>query len=80
VGLNLTAAPRVGIYDSDWNPRNGVQERCHHIGQTRDVQIDRLVTRRMYESEMVLRTSMKLGFDFRSNAPATLSTNEVEGS
>lgn len=65
VGLNLTAASTVIIYDSDWNPQNDVQAqaRCHRIGQTRDVKVYRLITRGTYESEMFERASMKLGLD-----------------
>lgn len=65
VGLNLTAASTVIIYDSDWNPQNDIQAqaRCHRIGQTHDVQVYRLITRGTYESEMFERASMKLGLD-----------------
>jgi SNF2 family DNA or RNA helicase len=65
VGINLTAADTVIIYDSDWNPQNDVQAqaRCHRIGQTKDVKIYRLVTRNTYEAEMFDRASKKLGLD-----------------
>jgi hypothetical protein len=35
LGLNLTAADTVIIYDSDWNPQNDLQAqaRCHRIGE-----------------------------------------------
>ena len=37
LGLNLTAADTVIIYDSDWNPQNDLQAqaRAHRIGQVR---------------------------------------------
>ena len=43
VGVNLTGADTVIFYDSDWNPSldNQAQDRCHRIGQTRDVHIYR---------------------------------------
>jgi len=43
VGINLTAADTVIIYDSDWNPQNDLQAqaRCHRIGQQKQVQIYR---------------------------------------
>lgn len=46
VGLNLTGADTVIFYDSDWNPAMDRQamDRCHRIGQTRDVNIYRLVS------------------------------------
>lgn len=43
VGINLTAADTVIIYDSDWNPQNDLQAqaRCHRIGQTENVKVYR---------------------------------------
>ena len=45
IGVNLTGADTVVFYDSDWNPTMDAQaqDRCHRIGQTRDVHIYRLV-------------------------------------
>lgn len=65
VGLNLTAADTVIIYDSDWNPQQDIQAqaRVHRIGQQKNVMIYRLVTRNTYESEMFDRASKKLGLD-----------------
>ncbi|KAJ3333445.1 choline dehydrogenase 7 [Blyttiomyces sp. JEL0837] len=65
VGINLTVADTVIIFDSDWNPQNDLQaqSRVHRIGQKNAVQIYRLVTRNTYEREMLDRASMKLGLD-----------------
>jgi hypothetical protein len=54
LGINLTAADTVIIYDSDWNPQNDIQAqaRCHRIGQTQAVKVYRLITRNTYEMEM----------------------------
>ena len=43
LGVNLTGADTVVFYDSDWNPTMDAQaqDRCHRIGQTRDVHIYR---------------------------------------
>ncbi len=43
--MNLTGADNVIFYDSDWNPAMDAQaqDRCHRIGQTREVHIWRLV-------------------------------------
>lgn len=43
MGVNLTGADTVVFYDSDWNPTMDAQaqDRCHRIGQTRDVHIYR---------------------------------------
>jgi hypothetical protein len=47
VGINLTAADTVIIFDSDWNPQNDIQAqaRCHRIGQTQMVKVYRCVSR-----------------------------------
>ncbi|KAI8854416.1 SNF2 family N-terminal domain-containing protein [Chytridium lagenaria] len=65
VGINLTVADTVIIFDSDWNPQNDLQaqSRVHRIGQKKPVQIYRLVTRNTYEREMFDRASLKLGLD-----------------
>jgi superfamily II DNA/RNA helicase len=65
LGINLTAADTVIIFDSDWNPQNDLQAqaRCHRIGQDKAVKVYRLVTRNTYEREMFDRASMKLGLD-----------------
>ena len=65
VGINLTAADTVVIFDSDWNPQNDIQAqaRCHRIGQTKSVKIYRLLARNTYEREMFDRAGMKLGLD-----------------
>ena len=66
VGINLTAADTVIIYDSDWNPQNDIQAqaRAHRIGQTRPVKVYRLLTRNTYEGAMFRAASMKLGLDY----------------
>jgi len=64
VGINLTSADTVIIFDSDWNPQNDVQAqaRAHRIGQKAElVRVFRLVTSRTYEGEMFRRASRKLG-------------------
>ena len=65
VGINLTAADTVIIYDSDWNPQNDIQAqaRCHRIGQDKAVKVYRLITNRTYEMEMFQKANMKLGLD-----------------
>ena len=77
VGINLTAADTVIIYDSDWNPQNDIQaqSRCHRIGQTQNVKVYRLVTRGTYELEMLDRASKKLGLDHALLDSVEVSSN-----
>ncbi|KAK6102289.1 SNF2 N-terminal domain family protein [Brugia pahangi] len=60
IGVNLTGADTVIFYDSDWNPTMDAQaqDRCHRIGQTRNVTIYRLVSERTIE-ENILRKAMQ---------------------
>ena len=65
LGINLTAADTVVIYDSDWNPQNDSQAtaRCHRIGQKQEVTVYRLLTQNTYEYEMFERASRKLAIE-----------------
>ncbi|KAH0789811.1 F/Y-rich N-terminus family protein [Histomonas meleagridis] len=65
LGINLTTADTVIIYDSDWNPQNDIQAtaRCHRIGQKKDVKVYRFITSNSYEQKMFDRASIKLGLD-----------------
>lgn len=46
VGLNITSANKVVVMDPNWNPSYDLQaqDRAYRIGQTRDVQVFRLVS------------------------------------
>eukprot|EP00057_Strongylocentrotus_purpuratus_P019153 XP_011673627.1 PREDICTED: lymphocyte-specific helicase-like [Strongylocentrotus purpuratus] len=61
LGINLTAADTVIIYDSDWNPQSDLQaqDRCHRIGQTKPVVIYRLVTANTIDQRIVERAAAK---------------------
>lgn len=61
LGINLTAADTVIIYDSDWNPQQDLQaqDRCHRIGQTKPVMVYRLVTKGTFDEKIVLRAAAK---------------------
>ncbi len=41
IGINLTKATHVIMFDSDWNPQNDLQAiaRAHRIGQTEVVKV-----------------------------------------
>uniref|UniRef100_A0A1I7U6U6 Chromodomain-helicase-DNA-binding protein 1 n=1 Tax=Caenorhabditis tropicalis TaxID=1561998 RepID=A0A1I7U6U6_9PELO len=65
LGINLATADTVIIFDSDWNPQNDLQamSRAHRIGQTKTVNIYRLVTKGSVEEEIVERAKRKLVLD-----------------
>ena len=61
IGINLTGADTVVFYDSDWNPTMDAQaqDRCHRIGQTRDVHIYRLVSEQTVEENILKKANQK---------------------
>ncbi|CAI2736094.1 unnamed protein product [Schistosoma spindalis] len=61
LGVNLTSANRVLIYDPDWNPTTDLQarERAWRIGQSRDVVIYRLLTSGTIEEKIYHRQIFK---------------------
>ncbi|KAI9097249.1 SNF2-family ATP dependent chromatin remodeling factor snf21 [Phlyctochytrium arcticum] len=65
LGLNLQTADTVVIFDSDWNPHQDLQaqDRAHRIGQTKKVQVLRLITARSVEETILARAQYKLDID-----------------
>ncbi|KAF2135338.1 uncharacterized protein K452DRAFT_293300 [Aplosporella prunicola CBS 121167] len=61
LGVNLTGADRVLIYDPDWNPSTDVQarERAWRLGQKREVEIYRLMTAGTIEEKIYHRQIFK---------------------
>ncbi|KAL4901819.1 helicase swr1 [Aspergillus multicolor] len=65
LGINLTGADTVIFYDLDWNPAmdKQCQDRCHRIGQTRDVHIYRFVSEYTIESNILRKANQKRMLD-----------------
>ncbi|KAI9659846.1 MAG: swr1 complex component [Bathelium mastoideum] len=61
LGINLTGADTVIFYDLDWNPAmdKQCQDRCHRIGQTRDVHIYRFVSEYTIEANILRKSNQK---------------------
>ncbi|XP_061083992.1 lymphoid-specific helicase isoform X1 [Conger conger] len=61
LGINLTAADTVIIFDSDWNPQADLQaqDRCHRIGQTKPVMVYRLITANTIDQKILDKASAK---------------------
>ena len=55
LGINLTAADTVILFDSDWNPQQDLQaqDRAHRIGQTKPVIIYRFATKGTVEESLL---------------------------
>jgi SWI/SNF-related matrix-associated actin-dependent regulator of chromatin subfamily A member 5 len=65
LGINLTSADIVVLFDSDWNPQADLQamDRAHRIGQTKQVVVYRFVTEHAIEEKVLERAAQKLRLD-----------------
>ncbi|CAG8504996.1 4583_t:CDS:2 [Diversispora eburnea] len=65
LGLNLQSADTVILYDSDWNPHQDLQaqDRAHRVGQTKEVQVLRLITQNSVEEKVLAKAQFKLDMD-----------------
>lgn len=65
LGINLTTADIVVLFDSDWNPQADLQamDRAHRIGQTKQVKVFRFVTDNAIEEKVLERAAQKLRLD-----------------
>ncbi|XP_066455315.1 helicase-like transcription factor isoform X1 [Eleutherodactylus coqui] len=77
VGLNLTAASRVFLMDPAWNPAAEEQcfDRCHRLGQTKEVIVTKFVVKDSVEENMLKIQSRK-----RELAAGAFGTNKPSGS
>lgn len=66
-GINLAAANKVIIFDSGFNPQDDIQaeNRAHRVGQTREVEVVRLVSKGTIEEQIHALGESKLALDDR---------------
>ncbi|XP_077133379.1 SWI/SNF-related matrix-associated actin-dependent regulator of chromatin subfamily A containing DEAD/H box 1 isoform X1 [Ranitomeya variabilis] len=62
LGINLTSANMVILHDIDCNPYNDKQaeDRCHRVGQTKEVTVIRLIGKGTIEESMLKISQQKL--------------------
>uniref|UniRef100_A0A8C9Y1C8 DNA helicase n=1 Tax=Sander lucioperca TaxID=283035 RepID=A0A8C9Y1C8_SANLU len=62
LGINLTSANVVILHDIDFNPYNDKQaeDRCHRVGQTKTVQVIKLITKDSIDDCMLQLSQKKL--------------------
>ncbi|CUS09085.1 unnamed protein product [Tuber aestivum] len=88
LGINLTAADTVILFDSDWNPQQDLQaqDRAHRIGQKRPVIIYRFATAATIEQSILEKADGKRRLEklviqkgkFRSvSAPSAIEEEEI---
>lgn len=80
-GINLTGADTVIFYDSDWNPAVDAQaqDRCHRIGQTREVNIYRLISENTVEENVFKKALQKRELDELAIQKGHFNLNALEG-
>ncbi len=74
LGINLTAADTVILHDLDFNPENDkqAQDRCHRIGQTKQVTVYKFVSVDSVDEDI-----FRMGERKSKLSHAILSTEEV---
>jgi chromodomain-helicase-DNA-binding protein 1 len=84
LGINLTTADTVILMDTDWNPQNDLQAmaRCHRIGQTKQVNVYRFVSKMTLEEKVFEHAKRKrvLGhcvIDKMDTSGTTFSTDGI---
>ena len=79
-GINLAAANKVIIFDSGFNPQDDIQaeNRAHRVGQTRDVEVVRLVTRGTIEEQIHALGESKIALDERVAGEGATAAEEKQ--
>ncbi|CAI5443995.1 unnamed protein product [Caenorhabditis angaria] len=81
LGINLTSANHIIIHDIDFNPYNDKQaeDRCHRMGQLKNVHVTRLVSKRTVELGMLelAKKKLKLEKQVTDGVKGQLDENEV---
>lgn len=77
LGLNLTGADTVVLYEHDWNPFNDLQamDRAHRIGQKKTVNVFRLIAKNTLEERVMNLQVFKL---FVANSLVSQQNADIE--
>ncbi|KAF2217910.1 hypothetical protein CERZMDRAFT_31463 [Cercospora zeae-maydis SCOH1-5] len=77
-GINLAAANKVIIFDSGFNPQDDIQaeNRAHRVGQTREVEVVRLVTKGTIEEQIHALGESKIALDERVAGEGAAAADE----
>ncbi|KAI1728823.1 DEAD/DEAH box helicase domain-containing protein [Ditylenchus destructor] len=80
LGINLTAANHIIIHDIDINPYNDKQaeDRCHRMGQMREVFVTRLVSKGTVEESMLALAKKKLELEKCVTASSSQNNHDEE--
>ncbi len=80
VGINLTGANRVIIHDIDYNPQNDKQaeDRCHRVGQEKEVEVYKLISKNTIEEALLNMQIKKLQLDADLMSSDDSSVKKIE--
>ncbi|KAI9894936.1 MAG: hypothetical protein M1814_000156 [Vezdaea aestivalis] len=81
-GINLAAANKVIIFDCSFNPQDDIQaeNRAHRVGQTRAVEVVRLITRNTVEELIYKLGETKLKLDVKVSGNETGKKSDAPSS
>ncbi len=84
LGINLTTADTIIIYDADYNPHADLQalSRAHRLGQTKKVMVFRMLTKGTVEERVMEMGKRKLAIDhlvIKKLGQGNLEADEVDG-
>ncbi|KAG9322344.1 hypothetical protein KVV02_001326 [Mortierella alpina] len=81
-GINLTGANVVIMYDLDFNPHNDKQaeDRAHRVGQTREVQVIKLISRGTIEEQIYQLANLKLKLDHHVSQDDSVTSTKADAS
>lgn len=79
-GINLAKANKVIVFDSGFNPQDDVQaeNRAHRIGQVKEVEVVRLVSRGTVEEQIYAMGAVKLRLDEEVAGAGSFEDDSVE--
>ncbi|WPH01038.1 Hypothetical protein R9X50_00387200 [Acrodontium crateriforme] len=77
-GINLACANKVIIFDSGFNPQDDIQaeNRAHRVGQTREVEVVRLVSKGTIEEQIHALGESKIALDEQVSSEATTAAED----
>uniref|UniRef100_A0A915JJ26 Helicase C-terminal domain-containing protein n=1 Tax=Romanomermis culicivorax TaxID=13658 RepID=A0A915JJ26_ROMCU len=78
LGINLTSANVIILHDIDYNPYNDRQaeDRCHRVGQTKEVKVLRLIAKNTIDETMLACAKRKLDLEKQVTADEDNAENE----
>ncbi|KAF9277806.1 hypothetical protein BGZ68_008985 [Mortierella alpina] len=81
-GINLTGANVVIMYDLDFNPHNDKQaeDRAHRVGQTREVQVIKLISKGTIEEQIYQLANLKLKLDHHVSQDDSVTSTKADSS